>query len=107
MDRIKEIASSGHSIFDSAIVMAVLATAAVTVRFISKACTKARYSYDELGIGFSLAAFWLYVALLCWAVFEGGGGLDLPNIKEIEPASLSPYIEVYQSVFDMRAIRSD
>ena len=94
MEEIQEIASSGYTTFDSAIVMASLASIAVVIRFISKAGTKARYSLDDLAIGLSLAAFWAYVAILCWAVFEAGGGLDMPNIKQMQLADLSLYVKV-------------
>ena len=94
MEEIKEIATSGYTTFDSGIVMASLASIAVVIRFISKAGTKAGYSLDDFAIGFSLAAFWGYVAILCWAVFEAGGGLDMPNIKQMQLADISLYIKV-------------
>ena len=96
--QIQQVTSSGRSTFVSAVVMVVLATIAVTLRFVSKGYTKARYSYDDIGIGLSLAAFWADVGVLTWAVFKAGGGLDMPNIEKIDLASLSLYIEVCQSL---------
>lgn len=93
MDEIKRIALSGHSTFESATVMVVLSSISVLIRFVSKAGTKARYSIDDFAICFSLAAFWAYFATLCWATFGAGGGLDMPNIKGMQPASLSLYVE--------------
>ena len=74
--------------------MVLLATIAVSVRFISKTFTKARFSFDDYWIFLSLAFFWTYVGLLYWAVFKEGGGLDMPNVREKNLKAISRYTKV-------------
>lgn len=65
MARIQEIALTGYSTFGSAVLVAGLSTIAVAIHFDSEGGTKAPHLLDDLEIGFSLAAFWASVAILC------------------------------------------
>lgn len=94
MDQIQQSVSSGYSTFQSATVMVILATMAVIIRLVSKTFTKARFSLDDYWIVLTLAAFWTYLGLLCWAVFKAGGGLDMRNLREFDFAAILLYVEV-------------
>lgn len=94
MDQIQQSVFGGYTTFESATVMVILATLAVIIRFISKSLTILRFSSDDYWIFLSLAAFWTYFGLICWAVFEGGGGLDMQNLRELDWVEISVYIKV-------------
>lgn len=94
MDQIQQAVSTGYVTLELATVMVVLATISVIIRFVSKTFTRGRFSYDDYWIVFSLVAFWSYFGLLCGAVFGGGGGLGMPNLRKLDAAGVSFYVKV-------------
>lgn len=94
MGQIQESISSSYSTFESATVMIILATIAVILRFVSKTFTKARFSCDDYWIFLSLVALWTHLGLICWALFIAGGGLDMPNLRDLDLVKTSLYVEV-------------
>lgn len=101
-----EIQRSGYMTIEVGTSMVLLATIAVSVRFISKTFTKARFSFDDYWIFLSLALFWTNLGLLYWAVFKGGGGLDMPNVREKNLKAISRYTKVYISWSPCEPVKS-
>lgn len=89
-----DIVKSGHPAVISTLVMGVLATVATSLRFLAKLETKAGLAADDYWIMISLATYWAYTAVTLWAVFKGGGGMDMPNIVKGDVTGITIYIQV-------------
>ncbi len=63
----------------SSLIMGVLSSLAVVVRIYTKSSTTAGIAKDDGCIWLALAVYWAYIGVLLWSVFDGGGGLDMPN----------------------------
>lgn len=107
MDQIQKSVSIGYSAFESSTVMAVLATLAVIIRFVSKSFTKARFSSDDCWIFLSLAAFWTHLGLSSWAIFKGGGGLDMQNLRDMDRIGITLYFKVRKFLAQAVKVQED
>lgn len=85
---------SNSSIMQSSLTMAILATIAVALRFVSKNETKAGLTGDDYWVVISLATFWAYVGVTLWGIFAGGGGLDMHNFLQGNLSGIQLYIKV-------------
>lgn len=97
MDKIQSILASSYSTFDSTTLLLALATMAVITRFVAKSFTKARFSFDDYWISFSLIVFGTYAGVQYWVIFNRGGGLDLRKMREMNLVELLLIYEVRET----------
>ena len=90
----EDVINSGFTIVHSSLAMGILATVGVVFRFLAKRETTFGITIDDLWLTFGLAAYWAYVGVLVWTVFEGGGGLDMHNVVQGNIAGVTIYLQV-------------
>lgn len=89
-----EASALTHAHFSSAIAMGTLAAIAVVLRIISKSHRAVGITADDICVIVALCLFWTYIGVLFWAIFSGGGGLELPNLINYNLIGVSTYIKV-------------
>jgi hypothetical protein len=92
--QLHDITSSGRAIFDSSIAFAVIAPAAVILRFLAKLETKPGLAADDYWITTSLALYWAMTGVKLWTIFAGGGGVQMRKIAEGSDEGLKIYLQV-------------
>ncbi|MCJ1358286.1 MAG: hypothetical protein MMC33_008285 [Icmadophila ericetorum] len=88
-----EASTLTHAHFSSAIAMGTLASLAVILRVIFKSHRAVGITADDVFIIFALCMFWTYIGILFWAIFVGGGGLELSNLINFDLNGVSTYLK--------------
>ena len=93
-----EASTLTHAHFSSAIAMGTLASLAVILRVIFKSHRAVGITADDVFIIFALCMFWTYIGILFWAIFVGGGGLELSNLINFDLNGVSTYLKVLNDI---------